>query len=139
MPLPNTPKVVYGSPPTTLLFSLPQRPWEPVVATVGGTDWSGASVPASFRISVRDKLRIRLRFMESEWPAVREWILAVQMATSYQWFKDQTALDSITFYHDTPAIGEDFGPTRGDYPGEYALEVTARATTSAVIDARYYP
>lgn len=137
--LPNTPKVVYGSGPTTLLFSIPQRPWEPVVSTVGGTEWSGAGVPATFRISARDVLKLRLRFMESEWPAVRAWILAVQMGGAYQWFNDQNDLTSLAMYHDAPAVGQDFGPSRGEFPGEYALEVTARSTTDAAVDARYWP
>jgi hypothetical protein len=133
------PKVAYGT--ATLVFSLPQRLWTPVSTAVGGSDVSAAGVPESFVIRRDQSLDLRLVFREAEWPAVHAWLAWMQdTAGSCRFHPDRDAAGYRTCYLESPKVGEEIRPERGDHPGIYEIGVRLRATapTDPPFDVRAY-
>jgi hypothetical protein len=126
------PRVVYtrsGSAPTTLDFTLPQRLWTPLSIAVGGSEVSAAGVPESFVIRRDQLLDLRLAFREGEWPAVHAWLAWMQDTAGFcVFYPDRAVGTSRTCYLETPKVGEEIRPERGDYPGIYELAVRLRST-----------
>lgn len=135
------PKVEYGNGPATLTLSLPQRLWTPVSTTVGGTDVSAAGVPESFVIRRDQALDVRLVFREAEWPAVHAWLAWMQdTAGTCRFYPDQHASQYRGCYLESPRVGEEIRPERGDHPGIYEIGLRLRATGAddAPFDVRAY-
>ena len=135
------PRVVYGTPATTLTFTLPQRIWTPVSVTVGGSDVSARGVPESFVIRRDQALDLRLVFREIEWPAVHAWLAWMQdRAGACTFFPDHQVNQSYTCYLDSPRVGEEIRPDRGDHPGTYEIGLRLRSTgtTDPVFNVRAY-
>jgi hypothetical protein len=137
--IPNTPKVVYNS--ITLLFTLPCRPWISTTRGVGaGKEESAAGVPSVWVTRREYPLRVPLRFLESEWPSVRAWLVwAMDGGGSFSFFPDQSVGTSYTCYLVRPTTDEDVVPSPDpEYPKARELEVTVRRTTAAAIDTAYF-
>lgn len=132
------PKIVYGSGPTTLTLTIPQKLWLPRARPRGGSNVSESGVPEGFIIR-RDQLcRTELRFYESEWPSIDTWIAAVQSGASFDfWFDKNDILTKYTVYLEDPKLGEgEVEPTRDSYSRVYVLPVTIRTTTGTRFDVR---
>jgi hypothetical protein len=126
---------------TTLQLTLPQRLWTPVSTAVGGTGVSAAGVPESFVIRRDQSLDLRLVFRESEWPAVHAWLAWMQdTAGNCLFFPNRAASTYYICYLESPKVGEEIRPERGDYPGIYEIAVRLRSTgtTDPPFDVRAY-
>lgn len=137
------PKVVYdktATPVKTLQLSLPQRLWTPASLTVGGTDTSAAGVPESFVIRRDQLLDVRFQFLEGEWPAVHAWIRWMQdTAGSCDYFPDRNVSTSYPCYLESPKVGEEVRPERGEFPGTYEISLRLRDTRGGdPFDVRAY-
>lgn len=135
------PKVVYREGAATLLLTLPQRLWTPVSTAVGGTDVSAAGVPESFVIRRDQSLDARLLFREGEWPAVHAWLAWMQdTAGTCRFFPDRDASTYRTCYLESPKVGEEIRPERGEHPGTYEIGLRLRTTgtADAPFDVRAY-
>lgn len=139
------PKVIYNirnNDPATglvLALSLPQRLWTPASTAVGGTDTSAAGIPESFVIRRDQMLDVRLPFWEGEWPAVHAWLTWMQdNAGSCRFFPDRDGTLYHTCYLESPKMGEEVRPERGDHPGIYEIGVRLRDTGGRAFDVRAY-
>ena len=138
------PKVVYNitaaSPGgTTVSLSLPQRLWTPGSTAVGGTETSAAGIPESFRIRRDQVLDVRLQLREHEWPAVHGWLSWMQdTAGSCRFYPDRSASNYHDCYLESPRIGEEIRPERGEYPGTYEIGLRLRDTAGVAFDVRAY-
>lgn len=131
------PKVIYNG--VTVTLSLPQRPWTPGSTAVGGTDTSAGGVPESFVIRRDQTLDVRLQLWEREWPAVHAWLSWMQgTAGSCQFFPHREDTLNHTCYLDTPKVGEEIRPERGDFPGTYEIGLRLRDTGGRAFDVRAY-
>lgn len=124
------PRVLYGPDYTrTLELSLPQRLWTPLSVAVGGSDVSAAGIPESFVIRRDQVLEVRLLFREGEWPAVHDWIAWMQDNAGFcRFFPDRDAAYFRACYLDSPRVGDEVRPDRGEYPGTYEIGLRLRTT-----------
>ncbi|MDQ3273626.1 MAG: hypothetical protein M3Q39_00990 [Actinomycetota bacterium] len=138
MPLPKTPKIVYNA--VALLFTFPARPWGSGSVGIGaGKEESAAGVPSVWVTRREYPLRVPLRFYESEWPAVRAWLVwAMDGGGSFSFYPDQADATVYTCYLKSPGPADEIQPVRGEYPGMMELEVVLRRTTSAAVDFVFY-
>lgn len=134
------PKVEYDEGRATLRLTLPQNLWVPGSTAVGGSETSAAGVPESFVIRRDQTLDVRLRLRESEWPAVHAWLAWMQdTAGSCRFFPDRDALDGHPCYLQSPGVGDEIRPERGEYPGTYEIALRLRSTLGTeVFDVRAY-
>ncbi len=131
------PRITYLS--TTLTLTLPQQLWDPQVALVGGRDESAAGVPEVFVVRVDQQAIVRLRFFESEWPAVRafiQWAIGGAQAFTYRFDKDDPTTQ-YTCYLDAPTVGDKIKPDRDNYPTVQHLELTLRTTNGTPFDVPF--
>jgi hypothetical protein len=117
---------------------LPQRVWTAGVSTVGGTDVSGAGVPAAFLIRRDHPWRLTLRFWESEWPSVERLVAHLQSGGSATFYPDRLSAESHTVYGVSPAMGEDVSPRISDEPAVRELDIVIRPTTSTTVRRTYH-
>ncbi|HEX2093314.1 MAG TPA: hypothetical protein VHG28_12980, partial [Longimicrobiaceae bacterium] len=113
----------------------------PVSTAVGGTDVSAAGVPESFIIRRDQSLDVRLVFREREWPALHAWLAWMQdTAGTCRFHPDHAAAEYRTCYLETPRVGEEIRPERGEHPGIYEIGVRLRTTgtTDPPFDVRAY-
>jgi hypothetical protein len=138
--LPLAPRWVYTDATGAVDFhmALPQRAWTVGALDVGGSDVSGAGVPAAFRIRRDSIWRLTLRFREREWGNVERLLAHLQGAGSVTFYPDRLRAESHTLYLVSPAMGEEVAPRPGDEPSTQELDITVRPTTSAVVRRRYY-
>lgn len=135
------PRVEYGptAAKTVFAFSLPQRLWTPASLAVGGTDTSAAGVPESFVIRRDEFLDLRLAFWEREWVAVHAWLAWMQdTAQTCAFFPDRNGSQSFQVWLETPKVGEEIRPERGEYAGTYEIGVRLRRTAGGAFDVRAY-
>ena len=135
------PKVVYGHgpTPTTLQFTYPQRLWTPSTSTVGGTNTSAAGVVESFVIRRDQLLDVRLVFTELEWLAVQAWIAWAQdNADVFDFYPDRTGGKKYTCYLESPKVGEEVLPERGEYSPTYEITLKLRTSNAEQFDVRIY-
>jgi len=121
-------------------MSLPQRPWDFGFRPIGGSDVSGAGVPESFEIRQEHLLHLTLRFTEAEWSSVRRLVHHLQGSGTADLSpdRDDGSGATHTVYGDSPAMGEEVRPTRGEDPGTLELEITVRRTTESVFTDEYF-
>ncbi len=139
------PKIVYKITNTnpltgvTVPLSLPQRLWTPGSTGVGGTDTSAAGITESFLIRRDQTLDVRLVFREKEWPGVHAWLTWMQdTAGSCRFYPAASDLDFNTCYLESPRMGEEIRPERGEYPGTYEIGVRLRDASGTAFDVRAY-
>lgn len=134
----NIPKIVYNSPAATLTLTHAQRRWAVDSQGVGGTDQSAAGIPESFTIRRDELLRVRLRFTEAEWSAVRGWLVWAQgSGQAFTYFPDKDLAGSYSVYLEAPALGEPFRPEPVDFDGLYEISLVLRTSDAAVFTTAY--
>ena len=135
----HRPAFTYNSPAVTLALTIPARPWAPVNRTVGGTDVATSGVRESFLLRRDHLLTLQLRFRESEWTAVESWITWAQAnpGTAFSFLPDGVGTAAHSVYLEAPQVDEDVAPTRDEFAGAYALDVTLRRV-SGTWDVRYF-
>jgi hypothetical protein len=136
------PQVEYGDPghTVTLSFTYPQRLWTPSSSTVGGTNTSAAGVVESFVIRRDQMIDVRLVFAEREWPAVLAWIAWAQdSAGTFRFWPDATApSDVFICWLESPKVGEEVRPERGEFSPTYEITLKLRSADGAAFDVRAY-
>jgi hypothetical protein len=70
----------------TLAFSYPVTRWIPGARTIGSSQRTATGVPGVTTLQRRYTLALSLRFVESEWPLVRQLIEFGQTGESFTWF-----------------------------------------------------
>lgn len=133
------PQVVYNS--ITVNFSISQGLWDPASEGEGGFDISAAGVPESFEYRRDETCKLRLRFFESEWAGVRDWLIWAQQnaGSSFTFiFQASPLVGSYTVYLDKPKMGDKIEPKRTDTKGVSEIEVVIRTTTGSPINVQAY-
>jgi hypothetical protein len=128
----HVPVFRYGPGDTIVRLSLPARPWNERVRTIGGYEKIDSGARESWT-QRRDRiLALPLRFDEAERPAVDlmiEWLQDFAGGPADVWLSEDdfdAALDPISFLLESPMQGTDFAPARATEPGifEATIEIT---------------
>lgn len=128
MNLPWSPRFVCSD--IDFAFSMPMRPPSPRKGGVGGTETAAAGIPASYSVRRDYLLSVPLRFTEEEWPEVEALIDLMQThpgATAFYADLNQLTPSNLC-YLESPAMGTEWGPTRGEFFGSYDLTIVLRST-----------
>ncbi len=138
MPLPFSPRVVYGSGPTTFNFSLPSTFWTPVPEPVGKARRATSGATETFLRSHFHLVEVTIRFTEAELSDVYafiRWCHENGMGT-FTWRFDQNDAGSAhTMYLEEPAPDARWRPDRDDEdPSMLTLPLVMRRSTDALID-----
>jgi hypothetical protein len=134
------PKITYNT-STNIVFTLPLRLWDPISAGVGGQNVSTAGIPESFELRRDEKVKVTLRFLESEWPTVRTFILFQQRnpGTAFTFiFQNSPLVGSFSVYLDKPVMGEDIAPKRGEAKGTFEIDLVLRSTNGTSLHVQAY-
>lgn len=133
------PSFVYGSSATLWEASWPMAPPNPVDATIGGRDIAAAGIPAAYRVCQYDLLDVVLRFFEYEWPQVQAFIRdAQESAAPFAFYPDQLDAGHVyNCYLQSPVMGEDVRPRRGEFFGSMELSIQLRSV-SGEFDVQIY-
>lgn len=119
-------------------MNLPQRPWDYGKRQVGGSDVSGAGVPAAFTIRQENLLFITIRFPLSEWDDVERLVRHGQGGGSLAFYPDQSEGTNHTVYIDEPRMGELIRPRRDPQDQRtFELDITLRRTTDTLFTDDY--
>lgn len=140
MSLSKRPRFVYDDGAAVdYTMSLPARPWTIVERGEGGSDVSGAGVPASFEVR-RDYLtKLTLRFPEGEIDDVTRLVRHFQRSGTATYYPDvDVGGTSHAVYGDSPKMGEPIEPRRSDEPGTLELDVVVRRTTASAFTDPYF-
>lgn len=141
MELPRQPRWVYTDAGGAVDYSMevPQREWNYGSLALGGSDVSGAGVPAAFVVRKDYLLHLTLRFFAAEWTSVERLVAHLQEGGSSQFRpdKDVPAVNH-TVYGVSPILGEEIAPTRGAEPSTLDLPISIRRTTSSIFTDNYY-
>lgn len=132
------PKIIYGTGPTTLELTWPQKLWTPSSRPIGGSAVSDSGIPESFVIR-RDQLcKVEIRFTEAEWLTMDEFLIWAQNANSFDfWFDKDDEDTAYTCYLDDPRIGDgDVTPSREGYPYVFTIPLVLRTTDGSRFDVR---
>lgn len=133
--------------PTTLDMTRPIRRPEPEEGSVGGSAWSGAGIPAAYRVRKDSDIVLWLRFTEAQWPAVAKFINTVQLGEKFTWYPDKLLATSHQVYLVEPAPGSPVRPTPDPEAWNgYQLQIRLRADPAAAVadpdlprfDIRYF-
>lgn len=141
MGLSFVPSVVYNA--ITVPFSIPMRLWDPESKGHGGEGVSGAGIPESFEIRRDELVRLKLRFTESEWAAVRTWLIWAHRnrSTAFTFYFQRSPdlpVGGVSCYLETPKLTDSIKPTRGETKGTFEIDVTLRSTTGTPINVEAY-
>lgn len=133
------PRAEYGD-GQVLRLSLPQRPWSPSSAHIGGGNRAALGAREVYTIRRDELLECRIRFMESEWTAVRRWLLwAQESGQSFKWYSDADDAGWFTVSLESPAAGEPIRPERdGEVGHVYEITVTFRREEAGAFYEAYY-
>lgn len=136
--MPLRPRWVYDDGTAVdFVMSLPQRPFTPFSRGLGGSDSSGAGVPAAFEIRRDQLLAMTLRFPEWEWPDVERLLRHLQRAGIGTLYLDVDGAASHTIYGESPSLEEEIRPRRSD-AGTLEIDIVVRRTTDSVFTDRYF-
>lgn len=138
--MPFCPSIEYDA--TTLLFTLPCRPWEPERESNGGSRVYTAGTVTSYVRARYSILPLRIRFTEAEYAdvaAMIDWFHDNNMGPANV-RTDQNEIGSeITAYLQSPAPNERWKPTRdANDPGTLELDLVFRRTSANVLSAEYF-
>jgi hypothetical protein len=141
MALPFIPKITYGSGPTVLTLTRPQKLWTPGAKSIGGKNVSESGIPEAFVIRRDQLVKTTIRFDESEWIAIDTWLAFAQTAQAFTYQFDKDVIGTAyTVYLEEPSAGDgDVTPDRDVYPKVMTLQITLRSTTSTRFDVRARP
>ena len=133
------PKWVYNDGgAVTYTMALPQRPWNYGKRQVGGSDVSGAGVPAAFTIRQENLLYVTIRFPVSEWASVERLVRHGQGGGTLAFYPDQAEGTNHTVYIDEPRMGEIIRPRRNPQDQRtLELDLTLRRTTDTLFTDDY--
>ncbi len=134
----NRPRWVYNDGAAVdFTMALPQRTWDFGKRRVGGSDVSGAGVPAAFVIREENLLFITIRFPVSEWDNVERFVRHGQGGGTLIFYPDASGTNH-TVYIDEPRIDEVIQPKR-DSKDQRTLEldITLRRTTDLLFTDDY--
>jgi hypothetical protein len=115
--LPLCARFDYDVGPTTLLLTVPQRPWIAGVSTIGGAERAAGGLRASYLEREDELLAVTVRFLESEWPAVLLMIrYAIANDSALTVWLDYNTDPSTSYVCDlvSPSFGARIVPTRED-------------------------
>lgn len=134
------PKISYGTLPTVLTLTYPQKLWTPMAQPVGGGAVSDAGIPEAFVIRRDQKCEVTIRFLESEWVAIDTWLTWGQGGNSFDfWFDKNTIGTKYTCYLDSPSLGDgDVSPDRDQFIKAFTINCTLRTTTGTRFDVRIF-
>ncbi len=118
-------------------MSLPQRPFNYESNAFGGSDVSGAGVPAVFVIRRDYRVRMVVRFPLGEWDDVERLVRHGQGGGSITWYPDQSSGTNHAVYLDEPTIERGIRPWRSADQRTFELELTLRRTTSTLFTDDY--
>ena len=120
-------------------MSLPQRSWDFGKRQFGGSDISGAGVPAAFVIRQDNLLYITLRFPVGEWDDVERLVRHGQTGATLNFRPDQAdAATQHIVYIDEPAMGDVIRPRRDPRDQRtFELDLTLRRTTDVLFTDDY--
>jgi len=136
------PSVVYNA--ITVPFSLSMGIWESSSKGHGGQDTSGSGIPEAFEYRRDETCKIKLRFTEAEWPAIRTWLTycqrnpGVAFTFKFQLTPTEIPAGGISVYLEEPEMGKEIKPQRGETKGTLELEIVIRSTTSTPIHVQAY-
>lgn len=135
------PKIQYnngGVDDIELFFSLPQKLWIAGSRPHGGGNISDAGIPEAFVIRRDQLVEVELRFTESEWPDVADWLEYVQSngASFRFWFDVNDPLTEYTVYLDSPEADDELMPSRDEFTSVLQMKMTFRSTTATRFDVR---
>ncbi len=133
------PKWVYNDGgAVTYTMALPQRPWDYGKRQVGGSDVSGAGVPAAFTIRQENLFYVTIRFPLSEWASVERLVRHGQGGGTVAFYPDQAEGTNHTVYIDEPRMGEIIRPRRDPQDQRtFELDLTLRRTTDTLFTDDY--
>lgn len=113
---------------STFSCTLPTQPWNPCVATVGGSRTAASGTPAAYLVRHDALLDATLRIEESEWTAFDNFISYGMSKQSILWTPDILE-PGTTFevYLESPTYGTDWSPNRNsEYPRMFEMAITIR-------------
>lgn len=139
MSLPWIPRISYGSggSATEFNFTLPQRPWDPVSAGVGGSEESAAGLISAWQYRRDRGLLIRPRFWEHEWPAVEAWIAWAQHGMSFGLNLAQVGASTQCLLV-SPRMGERIRPLRTEFDQVWEIELEVRTVDGSSMYEPYH-
>lgn len=123
------PKFVYGA--STLLMTISSRPWTPSMLSIGGAGKSGAGVPEHYVLRREEKLGLRIRFYESEWDSVADFLAwCHDNSTAFTYYPDRdVAGESYSVYLESPLPNDEVQPERDPvYRRVFELPIVLRST-----------
>jgi len=135
--LPRRSKFVFGG--ITWETSLPAHPWTPADSTFGGERRITATgIPAVDLVRRDDLIDLVLRVREREWTQLLALITFGQSAETFLWYPDADLPGLVTVWLESPVAGEEWGPTRSDYPRVFEVTLTLRAALSFTTWSEYF-
>lgn len=129
-----TPRVVYGTGPTTFDFTLPMKPWNLKEPTIGGFGKSSTGVPEALLIRRERQLTTTIRFYEAQLTNVQDWLEYVNdNAASFTFRLNKTdAATDYVVYLEKPHLTEDVDYQRDTtYIGAWTLDIVIRTIAGA--------
>lgn len=122
------PKAVYGV--TTLNFTQPVNAWEESSEGVGAGDEAASGIGAAIEIRTDEVVALVLRFLESEYGAVRDYVRWAQrnrhLTHEFTFLKtDVTTVRTVRWHG--PHLGTPFAPKRrGEFLPLYEFPIQLR-------------
>lgn len=135
----RVPSIVYNpSVLTTILLSLPMKPWQPESAAAqGGFDVVPSGVGESYVVRWAELVNLTIRFRQSEYLAIHNWWKwSVTTMQSYTFNFDQARIADGSFlvYTERPNMTDGFKPERDDgFPAAWQLALTVRAVDNSTL------
>lgn len=129
-----TPRVVYGTGPTTFDFTLPMKIWNLKNVTVGGFGKASTGVPEAVLIRRERLLTTTIRFYEAQLGNVQDWLeYVIDNAASFTFRLNKTdAATDYVCYLEKPHMTDDVDIQRDQsYLGVYLLDITIRTIAGA--------
>ncbi len=139
--LPRRPRWVYTDAAGAVDYSMsePQLPWTPGSLSMGGSDISGAGIPAAFVIRQEDLLHMTLRFPTGEIADVFRLVRFLQegVATAVLRLDQDVPAVTDTVWGHSPGLEEEIRPRKGDLLEMWELDITVRRSTAGIFEDDY--
>lgn len=134
------PRFVFGSSDLTLTYPITR--WNPGARTEGRVLHSVTGVLGPTLRLRKYLLSFQLRYLETEWTAVSEFLGSVQMGAPFTWYlqanDDGEQAESVVCYLESPRVAEGIKPTRdSNYLSLFTLPMTV-SRQSGPWDLEYF-
>lgn len=134
MALKLIPKFSYGSGPTVLTLTIPQKhPTSGSKADVGGQARAASGVAEAYYVLWEEWQRATIRFTDAEYTSVQTWwrTVARDPGSTFSYWPDKDG-SAFTVYLGEPEMTEGFEPTRmADFPWVWEFTFLVRASDNA--------